>query len=120
MKILFLSSRYPPNSIGGAERVAHTLATALKADGDDGVVLTTAVIPDEADRFVDGIRVRPIPLANVYDFSRPGARLLKPLWHAIDCDNRFMRERVARMIREEAPDVVHTHLITGFSPSAWD
>jgi glycosyltransferase involved in cell wall biosynthesis len=120
MKVLFLVSRYGPHGIGGAERVAATLARSLGDQGHEIVVLTTEFEGDPPERTLDGIRVRSIPLRNVYDFAQPGPRALKPLWHLIDSSNPMMKAAVAAVIREERPDVIHSHLITGFSPSAWD
>jgi glycosyltransferase involved in cell wall biosynthesis len=120
VKVLFLSSLYAPYATGGAERVARTLAGSVRDAGDDVVVLTTAVVAGEPEREVDGIRVRSIALRNVYDFSGPPIALLKPLWHLMDSSNPWMRESIAAVIRSERPDVVHTHLITGFSPIAWE
>jgi glycosyltransferase involved in cell wall biosynthesis len=120
LKVLFLVSRYAPHAIGGSERVAETLAKTLIAAGNDVVVLTTLVNDDPEERLVDGVRVRAIPLRNVYDFGRPAVGILKPLWHLIDSSNYLMKAAVARVIREERPDVMHSHLVTGFSPTAWD
>lgn len=120
MKILFLVSRYAPHALGGAERVAATLAGSLIGMGHEVVVLTTAQDDDPPERIVDGVRVRSIPLRNVYDFSKRPPRLLKPIWHFIDSSNPVMKSSVAAVLREERPDVMHSHLVTGFSPSAWD
>lgn len=120
MKVLFLSSRYAPHGRGGAERVARTLAAGVRDLGHEVVVLTTAGGHEARERMVDGIRVRAIPLRNVYDLSNPApSPALKPLWHFADSYNLPMQAAVATVFREERPDVVHSHLITGFSASAW-
>lgn len=41
MKILFLSNLYPPNVVGGYERLCHEMATALAARGHAVCVLTS-------------------------------------------------------------------------------
>lgn len=120
MKVLFLTSRYAPHGRGGAERVARTLAAAMRDLGHEVVVLTTAGRHEENERLIDGIRVRAVALRNVYDLSTELPSLaLKPIWHLADSYNLPMQAAVARIVREERPDVVHTHLITGFSASAW-
>lgn len=119
MKILLFSSRYAPHGNGGAERVTRTLAQGLRQAGVDVVVLTLAMGSDDPDRVVDDIRVRSIPLRNVYGLSDP-IQPLKPLWHALDSLNPLMRSGIDRLIVEERPDLVNTHLLTGFSPVAWE
>jgi glycosyltransferase involved in cell wall biosynthesis len=120
MKILFLSSRYAPHARGGAERVARTLAAGVRDLGNEVVVLTTAGKHEPAERIVDDILVRTIPLRNVYDLSSAApSAALKPLWHLADSFNLPMQSAVRRVIRDERPDVIHSHLLTGFSASAW-
>jgi len=120
MKILLVSSRYAPHVSGGAERVAQTLVETLASLGHEPVVLTTQHGKEPLERTVGGVRVRAVPLRNVYDLSRKQRpRSLKPLWHVIDSWNPFMTRSVARIIQEERPDVIHTNLVTGFSPSVW-
>jgi glycosyltransferase involved in cell wall biosynthesis len=120
VKVLLLTSRFAPHAGGGAERVVQTLAEQLLGDGHDVVVLTTAFEEGERDRVVGGVRVRVVPLRNVYDFAESSRKgLLKPLWHAIDSNNPFMKHSVANVLSEEKPDVLHSHVLTGFSPSAW-
>jgi glycosyltransferase involved in cell wall biosynthesis len=120
VKIVFLVSRYAPHAVGGAERVAQTLARSLVGLGHDIVVLTTSIGGDEGERLVDGVRVHAIPLRNVYDFSGPGAASLKPVWHLLDSRNPFMRRAIDRVLADEQPDLIHSHLVTGFSPVAWE
>lgn len=118
MKVLVLCALYEPLGIGGAERVARTLATSMRDEGHEVVVLTTAG-RRHADRVVDGIRVRSLSLRNVYPLEGPRHSPLKPLWHAIDSYNFAMRSGVSRVLAEERPDLMHSHLLTGFSASAW-
>lgn len=118
MKILLLSSRYEPYARGGAERVARSIARGVRDLGHEVVVATTAASGEMRDRVVDGIRVRGIPLVNIYGFDPP-AEFLKPVWHAIDAFNPPMQAALERTLVEERPDVMHSHLISGFSSSAW-
>ena len=70
VKVLILSSKYPPHGVGGAERVAQTLAETLVSEGHQPVVLTLSRQDNEPEREVGGVRVRTIPLRNVYSFSQ--------------------------------------------------
>lgn len=49
MKILFISNLYPPNVVGGYERLCHEVATAFVAMGHEVVVLTSSYGGREAD-----------------------------------------------------------------------
>jgi glycosyltransferase involved in cell wall biosynthesis len=118
MKVVVLSSNYAPHGRGGAERVARTVAAGIRDLGDEVVVLTTSA-SEPPERTVDGIRVRSVPLHNVYDLSTNAPALLKPFWHLGDSFNIPMQREVSRVISEERPDVLHSHLVTGFSASAW-
>lgn len=121
MKILVLSALYAPYPAGGAERVARTLATAVQSLGDEVVVLTTSMDGREEERLIDEVRVRSIPLRNVYSFAEreSASAAKKALWHVIDAYNPLMGRAVRRVITEERPDVVHTHVMTGFTVAAW-
>src|SRR4051794_21322650 len=120
MKILLASSRYSPDISGGAERVAQTLAETLLAMGHAPVVLTTRRRDEPDERVVNGVRVRAVTVRNVYDLrDRRHAAPVKSLWHLIDSWNPWMIGAVAPIIREEKPEIIHSHLLTGFSVSLW-
>lgn len=121
MKVLVLSALYAPHQAGGAERVARTLATGIRNAGDDVVVLTTAIDGDPETRHVDGVRVRSIPLRNLYSFAgrEAASAARKLLWHVADTYNPLMGRAVEEVIRSERPDVVHSHVMTGFTVAAW-
>jgi glycosyltransferase involved in cell wall biosynthesis len=119
MKILMLSSRYEPYATGGAERAARTLVSELGGVGHEVVVLTVSGKDEAGDRVVDGVRVRAVPLWNIYDLGTSQPAALKPFWHLADAYNPAMQAAVSRVIAEERPDIVHTQLLTGFSASAW-
>lgn len=122
MRILHVSSLYPPNVVGGAEQGLKTLAEAKAAAGHD-VHVATLQAPGaggERDGSATGpVTVHEVPLANVYWPYEPGGPS-RPLpsrlaWHGIDTANVVMARRVARIVRRVAPDVVLTHNLQGFS-----
>lgn len=119
MKIVNVSSLYPPNVVGGAEQGLKVMSEAMVELGHDVSVITLAPpgpAPDKVSRPVD---VHAIELANLYwpydktRFSRP--RWQKLLWHVRDASNGVMARRVASVVRELAPDVVLTRNLQGFS-----
>ena len=121
MKILLGSSLYPPNSVGGAEKVVHALADEFIHEGHSVSVITTQPAGDPQHTIVDGVSVHYVTVRNLYrpfnDFE-PGP-ILKTLWRLIDSYNPLMVRNLARIIACENPDVVNTHNITGLSVAIW-
>lgn len=101
--------------------MARTLSTALHEAGDEVVVLTSAMSAAEQDRTVDDIRVRVVRLRNVYSFAEreQASSLKKAVWHLADAFNPLMGRAVGRVLAEERPDVMHSHVLTGFTVAAW-
>ncbi len=122
MKVLFISTLYPPHIIGGAEKAAAQLAEALARRGHEVVVVSLHPEPEEAVEVRNGVRVYRLPLDNFYwPFGRkkkPNV-LLRLAWHVRDIWNRGAAKRVGRILDIESPDAVHTHCIAGFSLSVW-
>lgn len=121
MKVCLVSSLFPPRIIGGAEVMVGHAADGLHAAGHVVSVVTTAARAETGHEVVRGIRVYRIRTGNVY---WPGAaprapRALKPLWHAIDLWNPLVHRRLRGILRDEAPDVVHTNNLGGLSPAVW-
>lgn len=121
MKILIISSTYEPFVVGGAERVAQTLATSLHHQGHQVVVVTTQPRGDASDRDVEGVTVHYLPVRNLYrpfsDYRPPPAS--KALWRVVDSYNFSMLPVLGKVLAHEAPDVVNTHNVLGFSVAAW-
>ncbi|MBT8091725.1 MAG: glycosyltransferase family 4 protein [Gammaproteobacteria bacterium] len=122
MRILNVSSLYPPNVIGGAELGVRTLAEAMAEAGHDVHVVTLqppaeAAAPATAEP--SPVTVHAVPLANVYwPFVPGGAKHSaagKLAWHSIDTANHVMARRVEKIVRRVKPDVVLTHNLQGFS-----
>ncbi|MDH3532219.1 MAG: glycosyltransferase family 4 protein [Gammaproteobacteria bacterium] len=122
MRILNVSSLYPPNVIGGAELGLQTIAEAMSDAGHEVHVVTLR--PPErlqpADYRNDSrVTVHSVPLANVYWPHEPGAAARptagRLLWHGIDTANGVMARRVERIVRRVRPNVVLTHNLQGFS-----
>lgn len=120
MKIVLINTLYAPLSVGGAERVVDSLARSLVRGGDAVTVLTltpdrTASVAHEA-----GVKIIRLPLRNVYwPFRTQHAAPARLLWHAIDSHNPVASADVASRLREEQPDLVHTHNLAGFSSSTF-
>jgi glycosyltransferase involved in cell wall biosynthesis len=120
MKIVLINSLYPPQAVGGAERVVETLAKGLVARGDEVTVLTLnqAAAPEEDVR--DGVRIVRLPLYNLYwPFGGAPRPYEKFVWHALDSYNVPAERQVSVVLSAEKPDLVHTHNLAGFSVLAW-
>jgi glycosyltransferase involved in cell wall biosynthesis len=121
LKILIVSSTYEPFLVGGAERVAQTLATSLTREGHRVVVVTTQPHGESCDREVDGVSVHYVPVRNLYrPFSdyRPPV-IAQAVWRLVDSYNFPMLAVLTKIIDQEAPDVVNTHNMLGFSVAVW-
>src|SRR5258708_30699829 len=117
MRILVVSSLYPPQVIGGAERVAQLVAEGMRDRGHEVAVATTSDAPSGV-RMVNGISVHSISMRNVYPlYPRERHSLAeKTVWHLADAVNVGMARELIAVVRQQRPDVVHTHNITGFGP----
>jgi glycosyltransferase involved in cell wall biosynthesis len=124
MHILLVNNLYPPLVAGGAELVVSYLAEGLAARDHRVTVVSTCgpkmePYPAEARNGVEVIRFFPPNLYWSFDRDRnPG--MTKWLWHARDAWNRAAAQRFAGVLKTARPDIVHTHVIDGFSASIWD
>ncbi|MEM6999959.1 MAG: glycosyltransferase family 4 protein [Pseudomonadota bacterium] len=125
MRILNITSVYPPASVGGAELGAHNIAQEWLNQGHEvhTLALCAPAAPENCDSHagseIDGVAVRRIPLQNIYWPFDAASKANHPLarlgWHAIDTHNPFMARRVLRHAREIQPEVVFTRNLQGFS-----
>lgn len=121
MRIAFISTLYPPNIVGGAERVVQSVAEGLAAQGHECHVLALGKEASRVDRGAAGVHVHELPVRNLYwpfQSPRPGG-LRRALWHAVDSVNPWMAREVGRLLDEIQPNVVNSHNIAGFSVAAW-
>ena len=121
MKILMISSLFPPNIVGGAEQSANTLAKALVARGHD-IHVATLEGPNRRERkdpIDQAINVHEIPLANVYwpfnGATRNRGVAEKIVWHTIDTANDTMARRLQATVKKVKPDIVLSRTLQGFS-----
>lgn len=121
-KIAFVSSLYTPHGVGGAERVVQTIAESFVPAGVDATVIT--LTPDRVSSVdtVGGVTVHRVAIPNVhwpFGAETHGAAK-RALWHSLDAYNRRAGATVAEILAAEAPDVVNTHNLAGFSVSVWN
>jgi glycosyltransferase involved in cell wall biosynthesis len=122
MKILIISTLYPPHVIGGAEKAAAELAEALVGRGH--VVVVVSLHPESTEVVMErnGVRIYRLPMDNFY---WPFGRKEKPnifrrlAWHIREMWNPVAARRIGKILDAEMPDVVNTHNVCGFSLAAW-
>lgn len=121
MKVLYISSLYAPNVIGGAERVVQSLAEGAVEAGHRAVVVSLGEQKGVRLSCINGVKVYYIGIKNLYWPFREGRTpaILKPYWHALDTYNPLMSSEVGSILDAERPDLVHTHTLSGFSALAW-
>jgi glycosyltransferase involved in cell wall biosynthesis len=122
MKVLIISSLYPPHVIGGAEKAAEQLAEAMVDRGN--VVVVVSLYPGSSEVVEDrnGVRVYRLPIDNFYwPFGRKKKlnRFCRLAWHIREMWNPLAAQRIGKILDAETPDVVNTHNVCGFSLAAW-
>ncbi len=123
MHLLLVNNLYPPIMAGGAELIVAYLAEGLAARGHRVTVVSTCgpemePYPVEQSNGVEVLRFFP---RNVYwSFAREGQpRLRRAVWHLRDAWNVDAARRFRTILQRHRPDLVHTHVIDGFSASIW-
>ncbi len=126
LNILYISSLYPPYTIGGAEIIASCLAESIAEYGHKVTVLTTGdpnllrnrrLIKQNVNK-VTVIQCFPDNGYWIYNKGKP-AFYKKALWHFKDAWNKHSFSIIKDIINEEKPDLIHSHNIDGFSPVVW-
>jgi glycosyltransferase involved in cell wall biosynthesis len=117
MRILIVSSLYPPHVQGGAEICAYNLATWLARNGHEVAVLTTSPTK-QAELFgemVEGVRLWRIFMPRAYTAfvgqTAPGWK--KPFWHLQDVLDPRNEKIIERVLDVFQPDFVNVHHIQG-------
>jgi glycosyltransferase involved in cell wall biosynthesis len=121
MKVLIVSNFYHPHVVGGAEKVAQSLAEGLLAHNHEAVVVTLSQNKHLTTDEVHGVKVHRLPLMNLYRLPAHNGQpaVVKALWHTLDTYNPLMETSFRHVLESERPEVVNTHNIAGFSASIW-
>lgn len=128
MRIALLNALYAPYQAGGAERSVQILAEGLARRGHAVAVITLGE-PHLAPRSViGGVTVHRLALEDWGPLSGARARpaagsppnaAQRATWHVRDLSSKGMSARIGRLLDEERPDILHTHVLMGFSVGAW-
>ncbi len=120
MRILHLSSLYPPEQVGGAELMVETLA---RTQAGLGHAVAVACAAREAAGPVqqDGVTVYRTGYGtpfHILDWPEHG-RLDRLRYKLATQWNRQTLVRMAAAVRDFAPDVVNTHSLSELPPALW-
>ncbi len=123
MHVIVVNNIYPPIMAGGAELMVAWLSEGLVQRGHEVTVVSTCgpdmePYPVEHRNGVTVIRFFP---HNVYwNFARDTEkRHRRLLWHLRDAWNRDAGAKFRALLGHAPPDIVHTHLLDGFSATVW-
>ncbi|PIR66726.1 MAG: hypothetical protein COU51_02495 [Parcubacteria group bacterium CG10_big_fil_rev_8_21_14_0_10_36_14] len=119
MKIVIISSLFPPNSYGGAEQIACAEAEKLAREGNKVIVLTLKFDKGYACSTSDAKNLQIIEVShkNIFNYYNIGKKsiCLRFIWHIIDTFNFRLANDIAEILKRESPDIVTCHNIKGLS-----
>jgi len=105
MRILNVSSLYPPNVVGGAELGVKTMSHALRDMGHEIDILTLShkdAKDISSEPVSENIHVHAVPLANLYwpfnGKQKDPSKISRLLWHSIDSNNMLMSHKVKKLL----------------------
>jgi len=121
MRSLLITAAYLPYSEYGAEKAVRMLANGLVEAGHDIRVVTTCPAGEERVARIDAHEVQYVAQKNFYwsgdrDTKSVAAKIA---WHIRDTRNPAMGAVAGSIYDEWQPDVVHTHILAGFSVDVW-
>jgi glycosyltransferase involved in cell wall biosynthesis len=121
MRVLIVNTLYYPDQVGGAEVSVQLLAESLVEQGHDVAVVCMTRRNTPRVEWVNGVRVYRVSLFNLYwpfDGGKKG-RAVRFAWHGLEMFNPVMMFRMAKIVLEVKPEIVHTNNVHGFSTGIW-
>ena len=117
MRVLQISSLYPPKMLGGAEVSARNLSELLVDDGHEVLVVRACDRGEEEgeETTVSNVRIVRLKTPHIYPVFRfyEASPLKKPLWHLQDHFDPSLKRKFGSILDEFAPDLVNVHLLQG-------
>jgi len=125
MKICLISNLYPPYILGGAEVYVQRIAEKL-AQEYQVIVITQQPFSGSSSlkakaKLENGIKVYRFYPLNLYFtyYSVRAPKLKLPFWHLLNLWNPHPYYVIKGILEKEKPDVVHSHITSGFSLSVY-
>jgi glycogen(starch) synthase len=120
MRILHLSSLYPPYLVGGAERVVEILAEGMAAEGLS--VGVAHLVPERQPRTRrNGVDIFPLAHRNPL-WVEASAQHLTPVRNlnkVVTLFNVMTTRDFAVLLDQYVPDIVHSHSMVELTPWMW-
>ena len=119
MKVAIVSSSFRPREVGGTETYLSMIADGL-SELVELIVLTGPLsTKSNLSSYRESLTVREIRLGGRYPIWEWSDHWLgsRALWHFLDLRDRAAEQQIVDLLREEKPDVVHTHNVRGLSLS---
>lgn len=117
MRILSISTLFPPHVQGGAEISAYNLAQWLSSNGHEVAVMTTAPSPADEVFGVDegGLKIWRIFMPRAYTAfdAAKAPSWKKPAWHLQDIFDWRNKTAFEKVADEFKPDFISVHYIQG-------
>ncbi|MFC6099789.1 glycosyltransferase family 4 protein [Olivibacter domesticus] len=119
MRIALFNTFYSPRFVGGAEVSVQLLAEGLVKEGHTVYVFTIGDA-DEKD-LINGVEIIRLKHRNIFSPYMPKKhnKIISSIWLMLDSFNPFFHKKLARILKEIQPNIVHTNNVLGFSPTIW-
>ena len=120
MKVALLSSSFSPRNIGGTETYLERLVHQLNSRVELVVVTGPLLAPTAHPRGLESAKIREVSIGKPYPiWDWVNHHLItRIVWHVLDFHDSISEQQIREVLREEDPDVVHTHNVRGLSMSA--
>jgi glycosyltransferase involved in cell wall biosynthesis len=120
-RVVMINLGYPPNTIGGTEMLVQSLARSLVRQGSSVTVVSLSTSGFDQIDHDGGVRAffiaaHPMGIA-LLDAAR--TPLKKLLWHVLGEFNVWTAAKLAPILEQEDPEIIHTHSLLGLSTSVW-
>jgi glycosyltransferase involved in cell wall biosynthesis len=121
MRILIVNNWYTPNIFGGGEQSTQTLAEGLAAAGLDVSVATISLTGQDHIETVNGVSVHYLELGNIGAsvFKKDRNIVDRVLWQISPWLNANIKRKFVDLLEKIRPQLVHSNILTGFSPVVW-
>ncbi|MBI2436232.1 MAG: glycosyltransferase family 4 protein [Candidatus Magasanikbacteria bacterium] len=116
MKICLINNLYPPYARGGAEQVVHRTVEGLREKGYE-VVLVTSMSGEKEIEEKQNLKIYRMYPRNIFFYTDAHRHnfFMRFIWHVIDMFNSSVCKEVKHILKQEQPDIVHTHNLMGLS-----
>src|SRR3989338_927175 len=116
MKVAVINNIYPPYDRGGAEQVVVKTVEGLLDMHHEVVVITSTPLMSKIEHHnkLTIYRIHPLNIF-FYTSANEHGICARFLWHVVDIFNVQVAWQIKKNLRQEKPDVVHTHNLMGLS-----